>query len=240
MVTISKNHVHTIGHNGALGLFGQGARIACNTTSGTTNIASVQNTGVRNTFVGLKISSAMVITESLYAFVEAGEFTRFFNCSFYKSSDLDNVGASEMALNGESTMFYDCTFGSSVNITGNIRANVLLTGGIVSGKKCKGAYFEDCLFLSTADDTDKVMVYGANATDVERMLLMKNCVFMNNLLSIGTPAHAVGFGAAQTQGTVLLVNCVSVDCTVMAEAGVGIYVSGSVPTFATTGVALTA
>lgn len=240
MVSITKNRLHTIGWNGAPGIFGQGARIACTATTGATNIASVQNTGVRNTFTGIKFESGMTITESLYAFVEAGEFTRFFNCSFYKSSDLDNAGAAEIAMNGDSPMFYNCCIGSSANETGDIRPNVLLTGGIVSGKKCRDAYFKDCLFLSKADDTDKVMVYGANATDVERMLLMDGCVFFNNILSAGTPAHAVGFGAAQTQGSVLLKDCASVDCTVMAEAAVAIYVAGAVPTFATSGVAVTA
>ena len=70
------------------------------------------------------------------------------------------------------------------------------------------------------------------------MLLMKNRTFLNNALGAGTPAHAVGFGAAQTQGSVLLQDCASADCTVMAEAAVGIFVTGAVPTFATTGVSV--
>jgi hypothetical protein len=68
------------------------------------------------------------------------------------------------------------------------------------------------------------------------MLLVKDSVFLSNTLGAATPAHAVGFGSAQTQGTVLLKNCTSVDHTVMAQASVGIYVDGAVPTFATTGV----
>ena len=240
MVTVSKNRLHTIGVNGPPGVMGQGARIACTATTGATNLASVKNTGVRNTFTGLKIESGMVIDESLYAHIEAGEFARYFNCSFYKSSDLDNNGASELVCNGDTPMFYNCCIGSTANITGGKRPNVLLTGGIVSGKKARDVYFKDCLLLSKADDTDKVMVYGANATDVERMLVMDGCIFFNNILSAGTPAHAVGFGAAQTQGAVLLKDCCSVDCTVMAQAAVGIYVAGAVPTFATTGVSKSA
>ena len=116
----------------------------------------------------------------------------------------------------------------------------MLLTATLSGKKCRDNYLENCIFLAKADDTDKVMVYGANATDVERMLLMNGCMFINNVLSAGTPAHAVGFGAAQTQGTVLLKDCASVDCTVMAQAAVGIYVAGAVPTFATTGVSVAA
>jgi hypothetical protein len=55
-------------------------------------------------------------------------------------------------------------------------------------------------------------------------------------LGAATPAHAVGFGSAQTEGCVILKNCTSVDHTVMAQAAVGVYVDGAVPTFATTGV----
>ena len=237
MVTISKNRVHTIGMNGPLGHYGQGAKISIGVTTAATDIACIKNTGVRNTFTGIKVISNNTVAEGLYAWAEGGEFARFFNCEFYKSTDLNDAGASEFLHNGDSTQHYNCTFGSSANQTGDIRANMLLTQ-VLSGKKCRDAYLENCIFLSKADDTDKVMVYGANATDVERMLLMKDCTFMNNILSSGTPAHAVGFGAAQTQGSVILKNCTSVDCTVMAEAAVGIYVDGAAPGFATTGVSV--
>jgi len=237
MVTLSKNRVHTIGMNGALGHYGQGAKISVGVTTAATDIATIKNTGVRNTFTGIKVINENTVAEGLYGFAEGGEFTRFFNCEFYKSTDLDDAGASEFLHNGDSAMFYNCTFGSSANITGNIRANVLVTATL-SGKKCRDTYFENCIFLAKADDTDKVMVYGANATDVERLFLMKDCTFFNNPLAAGTPAHAVGFGAAQTQGAVILKNCTSVDCTVMAQAAVGIYVDGAVPTFATSGVSV--
>jgi hypothetical protein len=239
MVTISKNRVHTVGVNGTPGHYGAGAKISIGVTTAATDIACIKNTGVRNTFTGIKVISNNTVAEGLYAWAEGGEYARFFNCEFYKSTDLDDAGASEFLHNGDSAMFYNCTFGSSANETGNIRANVLVTATL-SGKKCRDTYFENCIFLSKADDTDKVMVYGANATDVERMFLMKDCTFFNNPLSAGTPAHAVGFGAAQTQGAVILKNCTSVDCTVMAEAAKGIYVDGAVPTFATTGVSVAA
>jgi hypothetical protein len=239
MVTLSKNRVHTIGVGGTARHFGQPAKISIGVTTAATDIACIKNTGVRNTFTGIKVISNNTVAEGLYGFAEGGEFSIFHNCEFYKSTDLDDAGASEFLHNGDSAQFYNCTFGSTANETGNIRANVLLTATL-SGKKCRDTYFENCIFLSKADDTDKVMVYGANATDVERMLYMKDCIFMNNILSAGTPAHAVGFGAAQTQGSVILKDCASVDCTVMAQAAVGIYVAGAVPTFATTGVSVAA
>jgi hypothetical protein len=239
MVTLSKSRIHTIGWNGMLGHYGQGAKISVGVTTAATDIATFKNTGVRNTFTGIKFINENTVAEGLYSVAEAGEFARYFNCELYKSTDLDDADAAELLLNGDSAMFYDCTIGSSANETGNIRANVLVTA-ILDGKKCRDTYFENCIFLGKADDTDKVFVYGANATDVERMFLMNRCKFFNNPLSAGTPAHAVGFGAAQTEGAVVLEDCISVDCTVMAEASRNIYVTGAVPTFATTGVSKSA
>lgn len=239
MVSITKNRLTIIGVNGNPGHYGQGAKISCDDSATATNIATIQNTGVRNTFMNLKVIGAHTVAEGLYAFAEGGEFSRFFNCEFYKSTDLDVTGAAELLHNGDSAMFYNCTFGSSANIIADnkIRPNVLLSATL-SGKKCRDSYFENCLFLSKAGGTEHVAVYGANATDVERMLLMKNCSFVNNVLSAATPAHAVGFGAAQTQGTVCLQDCAAFDFTVMVEAAVGIYVAGAVPTFGSTGVAV--
>lgn len=239
MVTISKNRVHTVGMNGVLGHFGQGAKISCAASAGATNIATVLNTGIRNTFTGIKFMNSNTVAQGLYGFAEGGEFTRFFNCEFYKDTDLDETAAAEFLHNGDSTMFYDCTFGSSANIIADnkVRPNVSVTATL-AGKKCRDTYFENCIFLSKSGGTEHVAVYGTNATDVERMLLMKNCTFINNKLSAATPAHAVGFGAAQTEGTVLLQDCASADFTVMAQAAVGVYVAGAVPTFATTGVSV--
>jgi len=236
MITWAKNRITVIGTNGGRH-YGQGAKVSIGVTTAATDIALLKVTGVRNNFIGIKFISNNTVAEGLYTVAEGGEYTTYTNCEFYKSTDLDDAGASEFLHNGDSTQFYNCTFGSSANQTGNIRANVLLTATL-AGKKCRDTYFENCIFLGKADDTDKVFVYGANATDVERMLYMKDCIFMNNVLGAGTPAHAVGFGAAQTQGTVILKDCASVDCTVMAQAAVGIYVAGAVPTFGTTGVSV--
>ncbi len=237
-LNITKSRLHFVGAAGSGGHFGQRARVVGAAT--TTSIGTVVNTGVGNSFTNMKISNDSTVAASLHAFAEGGEFSVFRNCWFDKETDLDETAAADMAMNGDSPMFYDCTFGSTARITADnvIRPQVLLTGGLISGKKCRDAYFENCIFWRKSGGTESVFVYGGGATDVERMLLMKDCTFLNNALSAALPAHAVGFGAAQTEGSVILKNCTSVDCTVMAEAAVGIFVDGAVPTFATTGVSV--
>lgn len=239
MLSFAKNRAHLFGYDPGGRMYGQNAKIAIGVTTAATDIAAMKNTGIRNSFTNIKFISDNTVAEGLYTVAEGGEYASYQACEIYKSEDLDDAGAAELLHNGDSAQFYKCTIGSSANETGNIRANVLLTATL-SGKKCRDSYFESCILFGKADDTDKVFVYGANATDVERMLMFNGCTFMNNPLSAGTPAHAVGFGAAQTEGAVILKDCTSVDCTVMAQAAVGIYVDGAVPTFATSGVSVTA
>jgi hypothetical protein len=210
-------------------------------TTAATDIAVMQNTGVGNTFTGIKFDSGNTVAESLYTVAEGGEYAIYNSCEFYKSTDLDETAASEFLHNGDSTQLLNCVFGSTANIIADnkIRPNILLTATL-SGKKCRDAIIDNCIFFVKAAGTEAVRIYGANATDVERMLLIKNCTFVSNALGAATPAHAVGLGATQTEGSVLVQDCHSIDHTVTVEAGVGIYVSGSVPTFATSGVAVTA
>lgn len=239
MLDITKNRVHFVGLDGTGRHYGQTAKVSLGVTTAATDIATIQNTGVRNSFANIKFLNSNTVTEGIYCFAEGGEYTTFDNCEFYKDTDLDQTGAAELLHNGDSCQFRNCTIGSLANIVADnvIRPCVKVTA-VLSGKKCRDGYFENCMFWRKAGGTEAVFVYGANATDVERLLMFKDCSFVNNPLSAATPAHAVGFGAAQTEGAVFLKNCSSVDCTIMAQASVGIYVDGAVPTFATSGVSV--
>lgn len=240
MLDISKNRCHFIGMDFRSG-FGMGARtrITMGVTTAATDIAVMQNTGIGNTFTGLKFDSGNTKDESLYAVAEGGEYAVYDRCEFYKSTDLNETAAAEVLNNGDSAQWLNSVFGSSANIIADdkIRPNMLLSATL-SGKKMRDNVIDNCIFLSKAGGTEHVAIYGANATDVERMLLIKNSSFINNLLSAATPAHAVGFGAAQTEGTVVIKgDCVFADFTAPAQASVGIQVAGAVSTFATAGLA---
>jgi len=241
MLDISKNRVHMFGYDPGGRMFGQNAKVSLTATSGATNIATMQNTGVRNSFSNIKFMNSSTVAEGIYCVAEGGEYTVYDHVEIYKDTDLDVTAAAEMLHNGDSVQMFYCTIGSLANIVADnvIRPCVKVTATL-SGKKFRDGVFDNCLFWRKAGGTETMMIYGANATDVERMLLAKGCSFVNNPLSAATPANAVGFGGAQTEGVVLLQDCTSVDCTVMAQAAVGIYVSGAVPTFATTGVAVAA
>lgn len=239
MLDISKNRVHFIGLDTGGRMYGQRARISLGVTGIAANIASIQNTGVGNTFRNVKVSNSDTVAQSLYTFAEGGEYSLFENVELYKSSQLSADTAAELLLNGDSAQFRNCTIGSLVDIVADnkIRPCIKLARETITGKVARDCSFQHCFFWRKTAGVEATHVYAAGATDVERLLLMEDCVFVNAKLSSAVIANAVGAGAAQTEGIILLKDCASVNCTVMAQAGVGIYVAGAVPTFATTGVA---
>ena len=243
MVTLSKNRVHTVGINGPCGHYGAGAKISCALASGATNITTVLNTGVRNTFTGVKFMNENTVDEGLYGFVEGGEYSRFFGCEFYKGTDLDITGAADLVLNGDSPMFYNCTIGSSANLISGatIRANILLTQAIAgAGKVTRDAYFENCILWRRSSNVANRFVYGAAATDLERFMIMKNCLFANAKNATAVPAQNVAFGASLTVGEVLLWDCAALNAATAMSTTTGVFVLGSVPAAATTGIAVQA
>jgi len=244
MLDVSKSRCHFIGMSGRDGALGIGARCrwTMGETSAATDLGVMKNTGVGNTFTGIKFDSSNIKAESLYGIVEAGEYAIYKGCEIYKSSDLNITGAAEIAMNGDSAQFIDCYIGSTANIIVGaiLRPCVLLTGGIVSGKKCRDSIFKNCTFGRKAGNEANRFVYGANATDVERMLQFQGCTFFNNPLSAATPGVAIEFGAAQTEGAVFCdTNCAAVDVTVLGKTGQNIFViSQDGGTYATAGLAV--
>ena len=243
MIDFTKSRIHVFGCNGpppGLG-YGAGARVSLGVTTAATDIATLKNTGVRNTFTGIKFGNSNTVAEGLYCVAEAGEYTRYNFCEFYKSSLLTTDLTAEVLLNGDSSQFYGCTFGDLVNergAAGKERPNVLLTREIITGKVARDCAFVDCLFQQKAAHADVCFVYGPNATDVERRLLFIRPVFWNCVLATADPADAVNFAAAQTAGDVLLVDPVGINVTALGGASLNIYVQGAVPTAATTGLAV--
>ena len=239
MVTLSKNRVHTVGWNGALGHYGPGARIGMGVTTDTDDVALFKNTGVRNTFTGIKFASSNTLTESRFTVWETGEYARYHNCEIQKLTHLGDTNAADLKLTGDSPQFYDCMIGvSSLTTVGAvIRPNVMVLY-ISSGQRTRDGLFQNCIFPKQSGNAAARMVYISGATSVERWLIFKDCIFINDLKSAALPAEAVSTSAAQTAGVVLLKNCTSCYCTLMREASVGIYVDGAVPTVATTGVAV--
>lgn len=240
MLTITKNRIHFQGATArevGIGM-GQRSRITMGDSTVSGDIALMQNTGIGNTFANLKFDSSSTVAASIFGVAEGGEYAIYDNCEFYKSTDLDVTTAAEVLNNGDSAQWINCYIGSTANIVADnvIRPCMSLTATL-SGKKCRDNYMDGCVLARKAGGTEATFIYGANATDVERMFTIKNTTFFNNPLSAATPAVAVSFGAAQTEGAVYLdSNCAIVDVTVMATTGQNIFtLAPSTATYATSG-----
>lgn len=241
MLTVSKNRVHFVGIDGSNGrYYGQNAKIVLGVTGVATNIGTLLNTGVRNTFTNIKFVNADTVAQGLYSVVEGGEYTVYDCCEIYKETLLDGTTASELVSNGDSTFYRNCTIGSSANLlVGDIiRANVRLTKEIAgAGKVSRDVTFENCKLLKKAAGTASCYVYSNSATDVERMFYMKGCLFYNSKLASGDPAQAV-IATTQTEGDILLDSCASINNTKVSTS-TGVFVVGAA-SGATMGIAVQA
>lgn len=228
----SYNRTHLVGLDGAWRPYGQGAKVQFAGTTGATNVATLKNGGTRNSFSNIKFINGSTITESLYTVLDGGEYGLFENCEFYKSTDLDQTGASEFVWNGDSTTMRGCTVGSLADaLVGSIiRPCVLVTKGLAgSGKVCRDGLMQNTRLWRNASATTNAFVYGANATDVERTFTMEHVGFINNGASAFKPAQCVRFGATLTVGQVILdPTCYSVNATKISTT-TGVFVTGAAP-----------
>lgn len=241
MLAVTINRVHFVGLDGAWRPYGQAARLVFSGTTGATNIAAMKNTGVRNTFTNIKFDSGSTITESIYTVVEAGEYAQYTNCEFYKSTDLDQTGAAEFVWNGDSTIMDNCTVGSLADaLVGDVvRACVLLTKGLGGvGKVCRDGVIRNTRMWRQGSHVNNRYIYGANATDVERMLSLEHVAFLNNGAAAAVPAYCITTPTL-TVGKIVLDPTCYTNCTKLSGT-TGVLVTGPVPTAATSGVAVNA
>lgn len=242
MLTISKNRIHFVGMNmrGGNGVgMGARSRITMGSSTVAADIALMQNTGVGNTFDNIKFDSSSVEALSIWGVAEGGEYSIYRNCEFYKSTDLDVTFSAELLLNGDSAQFINCVIGSTANAisTAIIHPCVELARQTITGKVCRDSYFKDCLFLRKAGGTANAFVDATGTTDVERMLMFKNCDFVAAELG-SVPAEAVtSSGGKQTTGAILLSGSTAFNCSLMTEASVGVFVAGPTSVHNTSGIA---
>lgn len=240
MLTTAKNRIHLFGYDPGGRMYGQNAKVSLGVTTAATDIGTILNTGVRNSFSNIKVMNTNTVAQGIYSFVEGGEYTVIDHCELYKETDLDQTGASELVMNGDSAQVTNSLIGSLANAqTGTtIRPGMLMTAGLAgAGKVARDVYVGNTVFLKNSGHVNGRHVYGANATDIERIMIMDSCTFVNSVLSAAVPAQCVAFGATLTVGQVLLKDCASINNTKLSTT-TGVLISGAVPTYATSGIAV--
>jgi len=219
MLDVSKSRVHFVSMDTFGRLYGQRAKINYADGIATTDAFAVKNTGVGNTFTGIKFLNNNTNAQVVATFGEGGEYTVFTNCEFYNSTNLDSDTVAEIVLNGDSTQFFNCTIGSLADsVSGNkVRPGVLLTAGTVgAGKVSRDVLFDGCRFWKKAGGVTTSFIKGG-ATDVERVMEIHDCQFIANPLG-SAPATAITV-ATLTVGIIALTgDTVAFKCTALATA----------------------
>lgn len=230
MLDVSKSRVHFIGMDGTGGrMYGQNAKISLTATSGATNVFTMKNTGVRNSFTNVKFINNSTVAEGLYCVGEGGEYALYQNCEIYKSTDLNETTAAELVLNGDSAQFINCTIGSLADaLVGDIiRPCVELTNGTVAaGKVARDCTMIDCSFWRYLAGTAGVFVRAAASGDVERLLRLERPTFVAANLG-STPAVCIS-SATLTDGWIAVNNPAGFNVTKIATA-TGVLVNGAAP-----------
>lgn len=230
MLDVSKSRVHFVGIDGTNGrLYGQNAKVSLTATSGATNVFTMKNTGVRNSFTNIKWMNSSTVAEGLYCVGEGGEYALYQNCEIYKDTDLNETTAAELVLNGDSAQFFNCTIGSLANaLVGDIiRPCVELTKETVgAGKVTRDSTMVNCSFWRLLAGTAGVFVRAAASGDVERMLLLESPTFVAANLG-STPAVCIS-SATLTDGWIAVNNPAGFNVTKIATA-TGVLVNGAAP-----------
>jgi hypothetical protein len=243
-VTMSNNRVHVVGIDWLMGirrLEGQGSKLLiAGSTAG--NDGVIENTGVRNSFRGVKIESTNSSTSALWAFKDGGEFTYVEDCHIVRNEIATTATAGDMLCNGDTSHYKHCSFGyTSLAITANgNRPCVDFGREQITGKVARDTVFEDCVFNRRSSDADNSFMYGANATDIERRCLVLRPVFWSDALSTTNMDECVSFGATQTAGSVLIVDPSATKTPASISTTTGVFVEGYTPdaTGAAAGIAI--
>lgn len=226
-LALTKNRLHFVGMGGGSRYLGQRTRWTMGVTTGSA-IAVVKNTGVGNTFTNIKFDSSDTLSTSLYAFADGGEYTQLTNCEVVKSTDLDQATSAVLLANGDSAYYKNCAFGSLVHIRTAAGTNVLTTRTTISGKVARDVIFEDCIFLLKSTSNTASQIHLTTATDVERMMIIKNSTFIHAVLGSATVAAAIVVDNTQTDGQVIVQDSYQFNHTALATASKGVYFAGSV------------
>lgn len=205
MLDVSKSRVHFVGDvHGRL--FGQRAKVNYADGIATADPFAVKNTGVGNTFTGIKFLNNNTDAQVVGTVGEGGEYAVYRNCEFYNATNLDSDTVAELVLGGDSAQFFDCTFGSLADaVSGNkVRPAVLVDGSVVgSVGTSRDCLFDGCRFWKKAGGTGTAHVKVAADADVERLIEFHDCQFVANMLG-ATPAVAIALGASLTAGHIAL------------------------------------
>ena len=227
-ITWTKSRVHTVALPYMGVRYGQRARFEMGVTTGSA-IAIIQNTGVGNTWHGIKFRSVDTLATSLYTFADGGQFTILEGCSFEKDALLSTATVAELLANGDTATYRNCSFGNGIYTVAAARQNVLFTRETITGKVCRSTRFENCTFLSRCNDAAFVNC-RATTNDLERDVVFEDSEFISVKTSPAAQADVFGIASALTDARILLKGDCIVDNIAEVASTAGVFLNGTIGT----------
>jgi len=225
VLNVSKNRVHFIGMDGGGRLNSQGTKIQI-ATAVAGDIAVINNSGTRNTFMNIKMIQAGTNVAQTSAFIDTGEGTYVKNCQFEVNTIL-TTATQALLFKGDTCHYQDCQFGNSTVL--HTAAN---QAPIVIQTPARYSYFIDCNIIQYSDKTTASCIDLPDANSVIGWIIFKNCFLLSaskgdGATAAGTMAEAVT--SVATSGYVYLKGCSSGFATALVEADASLYSDAVAP-----------
>lgn len=235
--TWSKNNTHLIGLS--VGPYST-PKISVASTTATSGAFSplVNVTATGCIFQNFSVVSGINQAATQVAWAEAGGSNTYINININQVGNATagaQAGNRALTLASVNNFFRECVIGSDALVRAT-NANSNMTFLATSG----ASKFVNCLFPMWSSAAGNTFAVAA-ATTMTGTTVFDDCQFTNNTQGAGYTANTVGFSISTTAGGQCLLgsSTVMVGATAIASAG-PVYISGAVPTAATSNIAIAA
>ena len=208
-VTWDKNYTHYIGMGSDI-VCGKRASITAADASVVASMFTVSASGC--IFRNLQFFYGVASAAAKYAVTVTGQRNEFTNCqiSGIGHDTQDVAGACSLFMNGgDECTFRNCYIGLNTIGRGTaVNSEILFDGSAVRN------YFEDCVLTAWTDTDTHTFVTLADNEAIQRELVFKNCLFLNESNNVSVPmASAFTVPANPTGFFIVLQNCMGVHIT---------------------------
>ena len=215
MLSVSKSRVHFIGMNSFGRINSQCSKISTPATDVAASVAVINNSGTRNSFIGLKIIQQGTNVAQTSGLIDTGEGTYVKDCEMEVNSIL-STATQGVLFKGDTCHYKNCQIGNAtVYHTAENQAPLVIQ------TPARYSYFEDCTIINYTSQTSASLIDAPDTDSLIGFIMFKNvsliCATLGNGATAGgTIAEAVT--NAGTSGYLLFDNrCTCYGCGIFAE-----------------------
>lgn len=233
VLTVSKNRVHFVGLDYLLTggrVTAQRSKIQLSTTGNAADTpATIKNTGVGNTYHGLKVMNSGTHANSIAGMIDTGEATYMESVSAMKYTDLDVATVADFICAADSYTYVNCEFGFDTLVQSAARPTFWFK--TTDSLRAKNGRIIDSKFICASSEATKVFIKVEDTNSLAFQTIIERPIFCNALISSLSAAaltNAVASASGLVEGNILIVNPASNTTNLCAGTTDQIQVSGPV------------